>query len=108
MRRRDRAGRPAAELPVRPRRRPSCRLFLALIIGAVVDGLLFLLFIGIVLFVADLIHAAMRMRPLTAASSGGGSESVAPARSWSAHAVDGDGHGYASWPDAEAVVTSGS
>ncbi|WP_369145134.1 hypothetical protein [Streptomyces sp. R44] len=106
MRRWDRAGQPAAELPVRPRRRPSCRLFRALIIvaiaialgtiGAVVDGLLFLLFIGIVLFVADLIHAAMRMRPLTAASSGDGSESVAPARSWSAHAVEGDGNGYAS------------
>ncbi|MEX0171769.1 hypothetical protein [Streptomyces sp. LMG1-1-1.1] len=45
-------------------------LFLALIIvaivlgiiGAVADGLLFLLFIGIVLLVADLIYIAMRMR----------------------------------------------
>ncbi|WP_370413644.1 hypothetical protein [Streptomyces fradiae] len=45
-------------------------LFLALIIvaivlgiiGAVVDGLLFLLIIGIVLFVADLVYAAWRMR----------------------------------------------
>ncbi|MFB7371153.1 hypothetical protein ACFC0D_15060 [Streptomyces sp. NPDC056222] len=45
-------------------------LFLALIIvaivlgiiGAVVDGLLFLLFIGIVLLVADLIYIAMRTR----------------------------------------------
>ncbi|MEU5214998.1 hypothetical protein AB0G79_02200 [Streptomyces sp. NPDC020807] len=60
----------APELPVRPGRCPSCRCFPALIIvaialgiiGAGVDGLLFLLFIGIMLFVADLIHAAMRMR----------------------------------------------
>lgn len=45
-------------------------LFLALIIvaivlgiiGAVVDGLLFLLFIGIALFVADLVYAGSRMR----------------------------------------------
>jgi len=45
-------------------------LFLALIIvaivlgliGAVVDGLLFLLFIGIVLLVADLLYIALRTR----------------------------------------------
>ncbi|MFF9013412.1 hypothetical protein ACF09C_10660 [Streptomyces sp. NPDC014870] len=45
-------------------------LFLALIIvaivlgliGAVVDGLLFLLFIGIVLFVADLVYIGLRTR----------------------------------------------
>ncbi|MFF4578109.1 hypothetical protein [Streptomyces sp. NPDC001389] len=66
------------------------------IIGAVVDGLLYLLFIGIVLFVADLIPATTRMRPLTAASLGDVSESVAVARSWSTHAVEGDGNGYAS------------
>ncbi|MET9378902.1 hypothetical protein ACFYV5_20875 [Streptomyces sp. NPDC003035] len=35
------------------------------IIGATVDGLLFLLIIGIVLLVADLIHIALRIRHST-------------------------------------------
>ncbi|WP_411070890.1 hypothetical protein [Streptomyces sp. cmx-4-25] len=41
------------------------------IIGAGVDGPLCLFFIGIVLFVAGLVPATTRMRPLTAASLGG-------------------------------------
>ena len=76
------------------------------IIGAVVDGLLYLLLIGVLPVVADLVHATTRMRPLTAASLGDGSESVAPARSWSARTVEGDGTDASS--DADAVVTSGS
>jgi hypothetical protein len=61
---------PAAEPPRLTEEVALVSLFLALIIvaivlgiiGAVVDGLLFLLFIGIVLLVADLVYITLRTR----------------------------------------------